>query len=505
MSGASGGGPPPHRKAWGPASSSSSRVSAPGGPSYSSITSINTSARDSKNILEVRLERQEGSTFNLTMGETENLLRRLNIDGSHVIGASACQEGRPVVLITLHPSVDITRFLYRNESYVVKEGVRTTIIRPEGKKEKVVKITGLHPNTKDQAVVKYLAAHGTVSTVDKIIHHVFPGEPGSSLLAGKLNGNRSYMVDLKVPMGSYHIIDGEKVSVRYAGQEWTCARCQQFKRDCPGKAVAKECTADRVLLSTYMTQHWQKIGYKPETDDQNEVDGEAGELDIQVGGKSKETFVIAESSLASKYSSVIVKGFRNDTPLSNIKEVLLENGLSEQYMEEDMTRNEKTGAMTVNNLKPEECLALVEKMHRKRFLNRQIFVSCVVAESPVKTSTNPDQHGNESLPVLPPNPVFVDPKTGAMNKQQVLNTSQNLDPDPLHGLTFGLVSPGTAVRDKIKDIEGLNKRKSENSPEVSALSRKEKKIMREEDKRLKKLERKKELKGGRGTSVSTTP
>ena len=53
------------------------------------------------------------------------------------------------------------------------------------------------------------------------------------------------MVELKVAMGSYHIIDGEKVSIRYGGQEWTCARCQQFKRDCPGKAVAKECTAVR--------------------------------------------------------------------------------------------------------------------------------------------------------------------------------------------------------------------------------------------------------------------
>ena len=149
-----------------------------GGPTYSSITCINTSIRDNKNILEVRLEKQQGTNFNLSMMETENLLRRLNIDGSHLVGASACPEGRPVVLITLHPSVDITRFLYKNESYVVKEGVRTTTIRPEGKKDKVVRVTGLHPNTKDQAVVKYLSAHGTVSTTEKVIHHVFPGNQG---------------------------------------------------------------------------------------------------------------------------------------------------------------------------------------------------------------------------------------------------------------------------------------------------------------------------------------
>ena len=46
-------------------------------------------------------------------------------------------------------------------------------------------------------VVKYLFAHGSVSPTAKIVHHVFPGEPGSSILAGKLNGNRSYLVDLK--------------------------------------------------------------------------------------------------------------------------------------------------------------------------------------------------------------------------------------------------------------------------------------------------------------------
>ena len=119
----------------------------------------------------------------------------------------------------------------------------------------MIKITGLHPNTKDQAVHKYIAAYATVIPNTKVVHHVFPGDAGSSLLAGKLNGDRSYMVELKLPMGSYHIIDGEKVSVRYSGQEWTCARCHQYKKDCPGAAVARECTADGVMLSTHTEDH----------------------------------------------------------------------------------------------------------------------------------------------------------------------------------------------------------------------------------------------------------
>ena len=61
--------------------------------------------------------------------------------------------------------------------------------------------------------------------------------------------------------------------------------------------------------------------------------------------------------------------------------------------------------------------------------------------------------------------------------------------DPFEGFVFGLVSPG--VKEKISNIEGNNKRKSECSPEAS---KKERKIQREEEKRQKKLEKKQELK-----------
>ena len=89
------------------------------------------------------------------------------------------------------------------------------------------------------------------------------------------------MVEISKPMGSYHIIDGEKVSVRYRGQARTCARCHKTESVCPGRAIARDCTSTRVLLSDHMEEHWERIGYKPDTDDLNEVD----ELDIQVGMK----------------------------------------------------------------------------------------------------------------------------------------------------------------------------------------------------------------------------
>ena len=165
-----------------------------GGSSYSSyscIASINKSVRENKNILEVRLERSEGVRFNLTIVETEGLLKKLGIDSNHFLGVSCCPEGKGVVYITLHPSVNINRFLHKNEAYVLKEGIQTSVIRPAGKKEVSVMVSGLHPNTRDQAVIRYLTAHGKVSQSDQVIHHVYPGRSGSSLLAGKLNGNRS--------------------------------------------------------------------------------------------------------------------------------------------------------------------------------------------------------------------------------------------------------------------------------------------------------------------------
>ena len=219
--------------------------------------------------------------------------------GSSPVGN--CPEGKGVVFITLHSAVNINRFLSNHESYILKEGVKTSRIYPAGKKEVSVLISGLHPNTKDQAVIRYLAAHGKVSQKDKVIHHVFPGETGSSLLAGKLNGNRSYMVEITKPMGSYHIIDGEKVSVKFRGQQRTCARCHQPESDCSGKAIARDCQEDRVLLSAYMEEHWKQVGFSPDTRTTNGDDVDL-DVDVQIGRDNFKDVVKSGPDLTQRYS-----------------------------------------------------------------------------------------------------------------------------------------------------------------------------------------------------------
>jgi hypothetical protein len=58
-------------------------------PTYlPSIASINTSIRDKKNILEGRLEKQTGASFNMKQEETENLLKRLKIESSQSLSWS---------------------------------------------------------------------------------------------------------------------------------------------------------------------------------------------------------------------------------------------------------------------------------------------------------------------------------------------------------------------------------------------------------------------------------
>ena len=80
----------------------------------------------------------------------------------------------------------------------------------------------------------------------------------TSLLAGKRNGNRIYTMEVRKNLGSVHIIDGERVSIRYRGQRRTCNRCHKESHECPGKALAKDCTAPRVSRADFMLEYWKK-------------------------------------------------------------------------------------------------------------------------------------------------------------------------------------------------------------------------------------------------------
>ena len=94
-----------------------------------------------------------------------------------------------------------------------------------------------------------------------------------------------------------------------------------------------------------MVDHWDRIKYLPDTEILDEVDQE--EPEIQVGGKIMQQILIPESSLTSKYHSVIIKGFRADTPKDNICDILNQEDFLNDFDGRNILRNEKTGCLTL--------------------------------------------------------------------------------------------------------------------------------------------------------------
>ena len=60
-----------------------------------------------------------------------------------------------------------------------------------------------------------------------------------------------------------------------------------------------------------MEAHWNKIGFRPETEAVTDVD-DICDLDIQVGETKNDKSQASDSKLKDKYKSVIVKGFLPD-------------------------------------------------------------------------------------------------------------------------------------------------------------------------------------------------
>ena len=89
-------------------------------------------------------------------------------------------------------------------------GVMTGLIRPAGKKDVTVTVDGLDFNTPDSFIIDYLNKFGVVLS-NAVMYTKYDAGP----FKGKFNGERKYQVDFSKSnrqMGTYHIIDGSKVT-----------------------------------------------------------------------------------------------------------------------------------------------------------------------------------------------------------------------------------------------------------------------------------------------------
>ena len=213
-------------------------------------------------------------------------------------------------------------------------------------------------------------------------------------------------------------------------------------------------------------------------------------------------------------------------------EILTGQGLPSGYSKEQITRNSKTGHLSVENLDPGECLALSANMNSRRFLSRQIHVTSVVADSPAKSPPASIIPPTQS-PMAPPNqsqsPLSASSDLTQADQNRLNNASLKPLPPSLDNLLVPNPGPTAAtnannpspsgfnnsstpkspgVQEKINQIE-LNamtpinfKRKSEESPENSELSKKEKKMMREAEKKQRKTLKKEQFRQNRSLDSS---
>ena len=358
-----------------------------GGKSWASLLSSSLPSAWNKNVLEVVLEKDERGSFNVKEDDCARVMRKLGLDpkpGIHVESVQICPNGRGVILITLKKDVPIERFCRHDVLEVTLSGICAVHVKPAGKREVVVTMKGIHPNTRDDGVIDYLSKFGRVVTT-KVIHGMF----GEGPLKGLRNGDRSYKVEIKptINLGTYHVIDGQKVTARYPGQQQTCARCFGTPRECPGKGMARRCEAERgpkMEFIDYIYKLWESIGYNP---GQVELGEEIGDEDeVQDGGLFTPVKLTTEPE---KFAGVCVKMILKETDHAEIFEFLISSGLSEDRKGNVSIKS--NGTVMVSNLECSECDVLVAAIHTKTFFGKRLYCNGVVPLTPEKPEEQQQQ------------------------------------------------------------------------------------------------------------------
>ena len=123
--------------------------------------------RLNKNILEIVLDKDERGAFNVSDEECVRVMKKIGlttIPGIQVESVQICPNGRGIILITLKEGIPLDPFCRYDVFEVTASGIRAVNVKPAGKREVVVTVRGLHPNTRDENVIEYLNKFGKVVT-----------------------------------------------------------------------------------------------------------------------------------------------------------------------------------------------------------------------------------------------------------------------------------------------------------------------------------------------------
>ena len=339
-----------------------------------------------KNVLEIVLDKDQRGSFNVSDHDCARVMRKIGLDarpGVHAEAVQICPNGRGVILITLKPEVPIANFCRQDIFEVTATGIRAIHVKPAGKREAVVTIRGLHPNTRDDVVLTYLNKFAK-SVTNRVIHGVYTEGP----LRGLKNGDRSYKLEIKPNenIGSYHLIDGQKVTVRYPGQQQTCARCHETAKNCKGAAIARKCETNgglKIEFPDYIMNLWSKIGYDPcevELAAVYDDHGDGEHVMEQAGGIFTP---VKQGALSGNFAGVRIRQFPKDTDHGEITEFLVGSGLPETKKDHIIIKI--NGTVIIDNLEHEICEALIETLHSKNHFGRKLYCDGIIKLTPEKS------------------------------------------------------------------------------------------------------------------------
>ena len=187
-----------------------------------------------RNVLEIVIEKTDKNAEIVMNPESvARVCRSVGMDiESQVEGYQVHPSGggNRMISVWLKENVNPERFC-KEESIQVSKGVVTGAIRPAGRTDVTVSVTGLDFNTPDNLVRDYITKFGGVIINTSVIYSRFTEGP----FKGKFTGERKYQVDFsdsRKPMGTYHFLDGARVRIFYRGNQKTCGRCHQHARGC---------------------------------------------------------------------------------------------------------------------------------------------------------------------------------------------------------------------------------------------------------------------------------
>ena len=347
----------------------------PGVMSYADRAKLNVrfDQRLRRNVLEIEVEKdKEDDEIILTEDTIAKLLNKIKLNiYSHVEGYQVSfGRKKAKIAVLCKQGLDLEQFCIR-ESLEVEKGVKTNFIRPAGRKDVAVTVTGLDFNTPDSLVQEYITKFGGKLITNDVIY----GKYGEGPFKGKINGVRKYQVDFseaKLQMGTFHILDGQKVKVFYRGNG-TCGWCQADSIKCPGGAKAKACKevgTKQVHLGEHMKELWSKIDFNPQAFEITEVEYDDSDNSDHFGGDRKVLRAVnfprsIEPNQMSPSESAKFTGVRiNNFPL-DISDEDIVNFLSDEINEKISTsdvKSEKTKYSTNTYLGPGPSLEIIAKV-----------------------------------------------------------------------------------------------------------------------------------------------